>query len=293
MNTQTFGNWTLIGGRPKTVKEKVLCRCQCGTERMICYQALRDGKTKSCGCMRSHYVSQSKIKHGKYGTPVYKRWADMLDRCSRKSHVSYPLYGGRGIKVCKRWHQFKNFYKDMGDVPEGKTLDRIDSDGDYKPSNCRWATMVEQQNNKRSNRVVEFEGKAQTVAEWSREKGVNATTIFARLRRGETDESLFRKYDPHHWIEHNGEVKTLTAWSRVTGVNVETLRLRLEKGIPLETALTKESIARYRTITHDGQTRTIREWSEITGLGVKLINWRHRQGWEPARILTAPTHGAK
>lgn len=108
----------------------------------------------------------------------------MKSRCFNPKDRSYARYGGRGITVCTRWMSFDSFLADMGHPPPGMTLDRLDNDGPYEPGNCRWATKVQQQNNMRSNRVVEFEGRRMSIAEWSRETGLATHVIRKRLNRG-------------------------------------------------------------------------------------------------------------
>lgn len=121
------------------------------------------------------------------GVREYRIWISMKDRCYREKHKFFHLYGGRGIRVCERWvHSFANFAFDMGSPPSwDHSLDRIDADGDYSPENCRWATHSQQNCNRRGyNRVLTHAGRSQTVAEWSRETGLNDSTIRERLRRG-------------------------------------------------------------------------------------------------------------
>jgi hypothetical protein len=115
----------------------------------------------------------------------------MKDRCFNITNKSYANYGGRGISVCKRWECFENFYEDMGEPPEGRSLDRIDNNKGYSPGNCRWATRKEQNTNQRSNVLIEFAGRTQTLSEWANEKGINRMTIRSRLDRGVPDEDLF------------------------------------------------------------------------------------------------------
>jgi len=123
-----------------------------------------------------------KTVHGMTRCPSWRSWAAMLYRCQDPNN---GYYGGRGIAVCDRWREsFENFYADMGDKPEGLSLDRIDNDGNYEPGNCRWATRTEQCNNQRSNRMLVLDGRSQTLAEWSKELGVNVSAIRRRLIRG-------------------------------------------------------------------------------------------------------------
>lgn len=132
-----------------------LCECECGQIKVINGQSLRNGETKSCGCLQREKAKKtfSKLltKHGMCGTKIYNVWKAMTKRCRDKNEADYKYYGGKGIKVCSSWlHSFKNFYKDMGDsYVEGLTLDRINPSGNYEPDNCRWATWSEQRNNQR------------------------------------------------------------------------------------------------------------------------------------------------
>lgn len=125
------------------------CICDCGADTNVSACHLVSGHTQSCGCRLRDIVT----RHGMTGTRTYKTWDMMLQRTGNQNHDNYHYYGGRGIKVCKRWRVFNNFLADMGERPEGMTLDRIDPDGDYEPGNCRWATLKEQANNKRKHRV--------------------------------------------------------------------------------------------------------------------------------------------
>lgn len=108
----------------------------------------------------------------------------MIERCTNPNDQQYERYGGRGIKVCERWRKFENFLADMGEPPPGLQIDRIDNEGDYCSSNCRWATRVQQARNKRNNRVIEYRGRAQPLAAWAEETGLNANTIRHRLNLG-------------------------------------------------------------------------------------------------------------
>jgi hypothetical protein len=125
-------------------------------------------------------------------TKTYVCWTSMVERCTTPSCTVYPFYGGRGIGVCVRWDSFENFLADMGEVPEGHTLERINNDDDYCPGNCRWATRTEQANNRRSTRYVEFRGRRQSVAEWAREFGLNYHAFYSRLERMGEEQAMLR-----------------------------------------------------------------------------------------------------
>lgn len=116
--------------------------------------------------------------------PTYTSWASMKTRCTNKNHKSFCRYGGRGITFCDRWAKFENFLADMGRRPDGTTLDRIDCNGNYEPSNCRWATPKQQMENQRSTRFVECFGERLTISDWSKRFGVDKESIRRRLLRG-------------------------------------------------------------------------------------------------------------
>jgi hypothetical protein len=168
-----------------------LCVCDCGKETRVTGDALRRGNTRSCGCLLNEarkIAGRANKTHGMSYTPTHKSWSAMKGRCSNPKDDSYANYGGRGIKVCDRWNSFENFFADMGEAPSGLTIDREDVNGNYEPSNCRWATDTEQARNTRVNRIINAFGKSMTLADWGDETGLDVETISTRIKRGWTIE---------------------------------------------------------------------------------------------------------
>lgn len=164
------------------------CKCECGRTVVVLSSNLK--KTKSCGCLIGHAVKHGAAVDGKR-TPEYKTWDSMKERCNNPNKAGYEHYGGRGIVVCERWlHSFANFLEDMGRKPTpNHSIDRWpDANGNYEPGNCRWATNDEQQNNRRNNALITFQGRTQNMAQWAREIGIPRWLICHRLNAGWTVE---------------------------------------------------------------------------------------------------------
>ena len=164
-----------------------LCKCDCGNEKIINGKALRCGDTKSCGCINLERIKTMGIKHNCRKTRLYKTWANMKSRCQNPNATNYSNYGGRGIQVCDEWkNSFENFrdWALSNGYKDDLTIDRIDVNGNYKPSNCRWATNKQQGNNKSDNREITYNGRTKTLMQWSEITGIKRETIAKRLNSG-------------------------------------------------------------------------------------------------------------
>jgi len=204
---QQFSFWQVISEAPrrklpsgKNVR-MMLCRCKCGVEKEVFRTVITSGGSKSCGCKRGELFIKSRTRHGhaRKGapTPEYKAWEAMISRCENPTSCSYKWYGARGIKVCSQWREsFSAFLKDMGLRPSSEySIDRFpDSNGNYEPGNCRWATVNEQNGNRRISVLITAYGVSRWAAEWSRITGIAAETIIRRIRvRGMSAEDALSK----------------------------------------------------------------------------------------------------
>ena len=197
---QRFGRLTVLELTPlRPVHFR--CRCDCGAIVNVLSMLLRDGRTRSCGCLRREVTAAKMRTHGFAPSgkrpPEYSLWLNIKQRCTNPAVAHYQDYGGRGITVCDRWRSFENFYADMGPRPDTVpgsrkrslySLDRIDNNGPYSPENCRWATQHQQTRNKRTNRFVTYDGHTLTIKDWADRMGVDEGLIRHRLNIGWTPE---------------------------------------------------------------------------------------------------------
>ena len=187
-----FGRLLVIAVVDKEKREKTwLCKCDCGNTKIVQGNHLQSGATKSCGCLRKEVVSVNNTIHGMSRTRIHNLWYSMIQRCTNPNTEQYKNYGGRGIKVCERWYKFENFYKDMGDPPKNYTLDRIDNNGNYEPNNCEWADSFTQANNRRNNKMITFNGRTQTLVQWTRELNLDYKKVSAQIINGVDINVLF------------------------------------------------------------------------------------------------------
>lgn len=171
-------------------KSTKLCECGCGNPAPIARMTNRrlgHIKGQPTRFIQGHHrrgAGNYGFKHGYYGTKVHRCWRNMLARCYRPSTTLWHRYGGRGIKVCERWHDFENFLSDMGEPPPHASIERKNNDGDYEPHNCKWASKREQANNCSDNRVLDAFGTKRTLAQWARIAEISPNALRQRLSRG-------------------------------------------------------------------------------------------------------------
>ena len=236
-----------------------LCDCDATREVTVPVSGMVAGRTKSCGCLKRETSRASRLSHGKSGSRAYRSWVGAKDRCYNHLSAKWKDYGGRGITMCTGWRfNSSAFFADMGDPPEGTSLDRIDVNGHYScgkcddcaarglAANCRWATPKEQMRNTRRNAVVVAHGSSATIAEWSERTGVDASAIHARVARGLVGED----------------------------------------------AVSTQDFSKQRVIVGpDGTALRLSEWARRTGIGAATILWRIRVGWSEALAASTPrTH---
>ena len=183
-----FGLLSVVAQAPSAEgATRWICVCVCGSRREYSRQTLMSTPLRagrSCGCVSAAMAGARLRRHGPTNTPEWRTWSSMFTRCYNARSVGYRYWGGRGVKVCSRWHTFENFLADMGRRPAGTSLDRINNDGNYSSRNCRWATTYQQAQNKRDTRFIEWSGKRRSVAQWSRELRIPIDVLCKRLDSG-------------------------------------------------------------------------------------------------------------
>lgn len=189
-----FGEWIVLDLSEKNKYNQRLwkCKCSCGEIAEVTSGVLLGGYSRSCRDCAYKKKGENQKTHGMSRNRIYKIYQGVLNRCNNKNNYSFEHYGGRGIMVCDKWsgeHGFENFYKwaiENG-YSEELTIDRIDVNGNYEPDNCRWVDMKAQANNRRNNVSIMYNGKNQTLAQWSEELGINFYTLYARIEKNNWD----------------------------------------------------------------------------------------------------------
>jgi len=198
-------------------------------------------------------MAQHNYKHGhtanRKTSSIFAIYSALKRRCNNPNDAAYDRYGGRGIEVCERWMEkdtgFINFFEDMGDRPsKNHSLDRIDNEKGYSSENCRWATAKEQANNRRSNHILEFDGKKMNVSQWAKDLNLSVSTIFQRIKKGYSIEEILLKGRVHRKsderiITYKDKTQGLAKWVKELGIPRSTITNRLDRGMSIEEALSK------------------------------------------------------
>lgn len=201
LSGKTFGRLNVLEyAYSKNSRRYWKCKCKCGNVVYISTNDIKNNHTKSCGCLRKEVAKKNFIEshttHNLTNTRLYNIWRSMKKRCYLKTHQAYKDYGGRGIKVCDEWkNDFMSFYNwaiENG-YKEGLTIDRINNNGNYEPSNCRWTTLKEQQFNKRNNIFLTYNNETKNIYEWSAITGIKYCTIWWRYKIGWKIEDILER----------------------------------------------------------------------------------------------------
>lgn len=188
---QKFGRLTVIDFDHKDATNKTywLCECACSDRnKVVVYSGnLKSGTTRSCGCLARERAVETNTKHGLSKTRIYHIWQHIIQRCENKNDKDYPRYGGKGVTVCDEWHNFELFkdWSMSNGYDDALSIDREDVYAGYYPENCRWVDQIIQQNNKRNNHLITYDGITHTIAEWSRILNVNYQTLNGRIKRND------------------------------------------------------------------------------------------------------------
>ena len=163
------------------------CVCDCGKSVIVRSGHLMSGATQSCGCLKVEHTKRANTTHGQtrngLKTRAYRIWAHLRERCRNPNCKGFKYYGGNGRDVCDRWLIFENFFEDMGECPEGMTLERIDNTKGYYKENCRWATQLEQANNKSNTHWIDYKGEIMSLPQWARRLGMQIETLRQRINK--------------------------------------------------------------------------------------------------------------
>ncbi|MGI9492123.1 MAG: hypothetical protein ACR2QF_06975 [Geminicoccaceae bacterium] len=182
---QRFERWSALAkSEIKNRHGLWLCECDCGTRKTVSLYKLIHGRSKSCGCLRDEIAKSQQTIHGLSESGTWNSWVSMKKRCKNTKHKSWKDYGGRGISFCDRWNSFELFLKDMGERPEGHSIERIDVNGNYTPENCVWLINENQAQNKRNSKLIRYKTEVKCIGSWERQLGFKKGVLRQRLARG-------------------------------------------------------------------------------------------------------------
>jgi len=244
-----FNSWIINGPRfykGNSAYYPCICECQRNKSNVSMHRLLngRSSRCKQCS-------NEKQIIHGhnrvNYQSPTHKTWSAMMSRCNNPNSYDYPNYGGRGIKVCSQWKEYKNFLVDMGERPEGKTIGRIDNDGNYEPGNCVWQYPKEQSRNRRNNRLITLQNETRCITEWCKIYNLDVGTVLSRFDRGWSTEEALGLIEKEYKPENDKRVKKLlkigekeqsiSQWCKELNLNLKTVYSRMARGATILEAL--------------------------------------------------------
>lgn len=211
-------------------------------------------------------------------------------RCYNEDNVNYKYYGGKGVTICDEWLlSFENFFDWAinNGYNENLTIDRINSEKEYSPDNCKWSTKKEQAYNRSMSVKLTLNGRTMYMTEWAEELEIDKKILSWRYNNGWSDEEILTR--PRDYKESkltlNGETHSMSEWGRITGINVSTISARIRDGWSVEDALTKKPNDRAIRITYNNKTKTLKEWAEYLNVPKSRLNNRYTRGWSDEEII--------
>lgn len=241
-----FGRLTVVS---RAEGKRWLSICDCGRTATPTAQNLTSGKSKSCGCLSREMASSLKRTHGASNTPAHNTWSGMIQRCTNPNTKQYSDYGGRGITVCEEWRDFSAFLRDMGQPPNGYTIERKDNDKGYNKENCIWADRKTQQRNRRIMKKISHNGENRCLSEWAEIYGVERDLVMSRIfnLKWTFEEAVglatrirpkgYRASSSNRMVTYDGRTQHLEAWCRELGINSKTVHSRISRGASVLEAL--------------------------------------------------------
>ncbi len=283
LSGQRFGRLRVISRHSENTKLNRAhwnCICDCGEAVIIAGNSLSAGRTRSCGCLNRETIT----KHGYSHLTEFQIWRQMKERCYNTKAPNYENYGGRGITMCDEWKEsFEAFYRDMGPrhSPD-HTIDRRENDKDYSKDNCRWATPIEQLNNKRNNHYCEYKGEIKTLSEWCNLLNLKYPVIEQRLRvAGMNVEKAFEQSLQQRVLyTHNGKTANLGQWCRELRLNYATIDRRIRiLGMSFETAISFVPSNSDTYFTIGGVTKSLKKWCKERNIKISTVINRLYKSW--------------